>query len=69
MEKENQRLKSELQSKETELQTIKVQKVRKCGVGRWIVMVFLGGGSREDPRTGGNNPTVESENTQRFWKI
>lgn len=32
-------------------------------------MVFLGGGSREDPRTGGNNPTVESETTQRLLKI
>lgn len=44
MEKENQRLKTELQNKETELQAIKIQKVNEL----WVIMNelgrFVGGG-------------------------
>ena len=55
MEKENQRLKTELQSKETELQTIKIQKVSgsSCDNKNEDGM-FVGRRRTEAPRTGRN---------------
>ena len=48
MEKENQRLKTELQSKETELQAIKMQKVSELRAVVDNSGMFVGGGRRED---------------------